>query len=142
MSLYNNEKFNSIKEKTKKSFTALMNSDKIDLLQKRDDILSLSNDDNTIEEIIFEYLKIENKINLISNNGNNEKKIIKLLNDYECCIEEGKFNNEFSHIYTKKSSKTKIFYIFQIIKDYRIMKENDTKIAQIEKIISLKPNKY
>ena len=74
MSLYNNEKFNSIKEKTKKSFTALMNSDKIDLLQKRDDILRLSNDDNTIEEIIFEYLKIENKINLISNNGKNEKK--------------------------------------------------------------------
>ena len=56
--------------------------------------------DNTNENIVFEYLKLKKE--LLSNV--NDDSLKKLLLQYECCVEEKKFNDTFQ---TKKFLKKK-----------------------------------
>ena len=58
-----------------------MKNDKLDSNTKKDEILKLLQIDNTNEDIVFEYLKLQKEI--LSNS--NEDLLKKFLLQYECC---------------------------------------------------------
>ena len=108
----------------------------MNLLSKKEEIDNLLKDDNTIEDIDFEYLKLKNKILGSLNNDMFEE-----LSKYEFCIEEKKINNEFP-IINKIAYKTKIFYLISLLKEYINIKELISIVDTMDKIISKKPKKF
>ena len=90
--------------------------------------------DNTIEVVIFEYLKIQKE--LLSDTE--EKSFKKQLSKYECCIDKAKLNKEFGT--TNKSYKELINDLLLCLRKYyqtnnieenvKIMKELGDKTAQ------------
>lgn len=137
MALKGNLEFESKKLKLKTSFENIMKDGKLDLDKKLFEIDKLLKYDNTIENIDFEYIKLYYKK---SGNSNEDKK--KILLNFECCIEENKFNNEFPN-YKKKGYKKKIFDLLALLKTYS-EKNMDiiSKVNIIEKIILEKPIKF
>ena len=115
-------------KKVENAFIDIINDDKLDTKAKKDEIFKLLQIDNTNENIVFEYLKLQKE--LLSNA--NDDLLKKLLLQYECCIEEKKFNNTFQ---TKKISyKKRIMKLISLIKEYKDKIELDDKIELLEKI--------
>ena len=136
MALKDNFKFTLKKIKIKESFENIMKDNKMNLLSKKKEIDNLLKDDNTIEEIDFEYLKLKNKILGSSNND-----MLEELSKYECCIEENKINNEFP-IIKKIAYKTKTFDLISLLKEYINNKELISIVDTMDKIMSKKPKKF
>ena len=136
MALKDNFKFTLNKIKVKESFENIMKDNKMNLLSKKEQIDNLLKDDNTIEDIDFEYLKLKNKILGSSNND-----MLEELSKYECCIEENKINNEFP-IIKKTAYKTKIFDLISLLKEYLNIKELISIVDIMDKIISKKPKNF
>ena len=74
----------SFEKKVENSFINIINDEKLDSKAKTDEILKLLQIDNTNENIVFEYLKLQKE--LLSNS--NDDLLKKILLQYECCIEE------------------------------------------------------
>ena len=144
MALKDNEKFKLISEDIQKQYKNLINQDKLSDEEKRDEILKLFETENTIEYMIFEYLKIEEKIIFKKTNVEEENKILEfknLLNIYECCIEKNKFNNSFGKWLMKYSAKEKIFNLLSLIKEY-YKKSDVQKLNIMNEILSKKVKEY
>ena len=115
-------------KKVENAFIDIINDDKLDTKAKKDEIFKLLQIDNTNENIVFEYLKLKKE--LLSNV--NDDSLKKLLLQYECCVEEKKFNDTFQ---TKKISyKKRIMKLISLIKEYKDKIELDDKIELLEKI--------
>ena len=90
--------------------------------------------DNTNENIVLEYLNLMNKLFAKSKDNDSIK---KLLLQYECCIEEIKFNKTFQSMkVTKISYQRRIMDLISLIKEYKNKKKLDDKIELLEKIKS------
>jgi len=118
----------SFEKEVENSFINIINDEKLDSKAKSDKILKLLQIDNTNENIVFEYLKLQKE--LLSNS--NDDLLKKLLLQYECCIEEKKFNDIFQ--IKKISYKKRIMNLISLIKDYIDKIELDDKIELLEKI--------
>ena len=118
----------SFEKEVENSFINIINDEKLDSKAKSDKILKLLQIDNTNENIVFEYLKLQKE--LLSNS--NDDLLKKLLLQFECCIEEKKFNDIFQ--IKKISYKKRIMNLISLIKDYIDKIELDDKIELLEKI--------
>ena len=77
--------------------------------------------DNTNENIVLEYLNLMNKLFAKSKDNDSIK---KLLLQYECCIEEIKFNKTFQSMkVTKISYQRRIMDLISLIKEYKNKKK-------------------
>ena len=132
MALKDNEKFNSLKKSVNAEYESIINDSKLDLEYKSNKIANLLKTDNTNENIVLEYLNLMDKI-LAKSKDDSIKKIIL---QYECCIEEKKFNQTFQpKKITKISYKKRIMNLISLIKEYE-KKELDDKIKLLDKIES------
>ena len=134
MALKDNEKFNSLGHKVKDEYESIINDSKLDLEDKTKKIENLLKTDNTNENIVLEYLNLMNKLFAKSKDNDSIK---KLLLQYECCIEEIKFNKTFQSMkVTKISYQRRIMDLISLIKEYKNKKKLDDKIELLEKIKS------
>ena len=134
MALKDNEKFNSLGHKVKDEYESIINDSKLDLEDKTKKIENLLKTDNTNENIVLEYLNLMNKLFAKSKDNDSIK---KLLLQYECCIEEIKFNKTFQSMkVTKISYQRRIMDLISLIKEYKNKKILDDKIELLEKIKS------
>ena len=132
MALKDNEKFNSLKKSVNAEYESIINDSKLDLEYKSNKIANLLKTDNTNENIVLEYLNLMDKILAKSKDDSIKKIIIQ----YECCIEEKKFNQTFQpKKITKISYKKRIMNLISLIKEYE-KKELDDKIKLLDKIES------
>ena len=119
----------SLNQKAENLFINIIkNNSQLDSKAKKDEIFNLLKIDNTNEDIVFEYLKLQKEI--LSNS--NEDLLKKFLLQYECCMEEKKFNETFQ--LKKISYKKRIMNLISLIKGYIGIKELDGKIELLEKI--------
>jgi len=101
----------SLSQKAENLFINIMkNNSQLDSKAKKDEIFNLLKIDNTNEDIVFEYLKLQKEI--LSNS--NEDLLKKFLLQYECCMEEKKFNETFQ--LKKISYKKRIMNLISLIK--------------------------
>ena len=103
-------------KEVEKSFHKILN-DKLDLQKKINGIEQLLKSDNTNEAIIFEYLKLQKELLCNSKDDSLER----LLLQYECCVEEKKFNETFQ--LKKISYKKRIMDFILLLKEYKCKKE-------------------
>ena len=82
MALKDNIEFMQLKKKVDNSFKDIMKANKLDSNTKMDEILKLLQIDNTNEEIVFEYLKLQKE--RLSNSKDDLLK--NSLLQYECCV--------------------------------------------------------
>jgi len=113
-----------------------MNNGKLDLNEKMEEIFKLMQIDNTNEDIVFEYLKLQKEI--LPNSYDDLLK--KILLQYECCIKEKKFNDIFQ--IKKISYKKRIMKLISLIKEYLDKKTLNDKIELLEKIKLEKVDNY
>ena len=116
-----------------KKFYALKSS-KLSDYEKIDEIHLLIERNNTIEEIVLEYLLLNQKIK--------NKNLYNLLEQYEDCINEELFNSYFGNLRQKLSSFKKIKNLLEKLNN--LSKENDyeKKLKIIIDILDIKANKY
>lgn len=132
MALKDNEKFNSIKKEVKADYESIIKDSKLDLEDKKNKIVNLLKTDNTNEIIVLEYLNLMNELA----KSKDDDSIKKILQQYECCIEEIKFNKTFQPMkVTKISYKKRIMNLISLINEYE-NKELDDKIKLLDKIDS------
>ena len=130
MALKDNIEFIKLKKKVDNSFIDLMKNDKLDSNTKKDEILKLLQIDNTNEDIVFEYLKLQKEI--LSNSY--DDLLRKSLLQYECCVSEQNFNSSFQ--IKKISYKKRIMKLISLIKEYKDKTILNEKIDLIEKFKS------
>ena len=135
MALKDNIKFLSLQNEVENSFQKIIN-DKLDSKKKIIEIEKLLKIDNTNENLIFEYLKLQKEILSDSKDDSLERLLIQ----YECCVEEKKFNQTFQ--IKKISYKKRIIDLILLIKEYKGKKELDEQINILEKINSEKAKQY
>ena len=136
MALKDNVKFNSIKNEVNTEYESIIKDNLDDKINKIANLLKI---DNTNENIVFEYLNLM-KSKLEKSTDDTLKKILL---QYECCIEEVKFNQAFQVVkVTKTSYKKRIMQLILLIKEYNSKKELDDKIELLEKIDSQKVEKF
>ena len=134
MALKDNEKFNSLKNKVEAEYKSIIKNSKLNLEEKTKMISNLLKTDNTNENIVFDYLNLMNKL---YSKSKDEDSIKKVLLQYECCIEEIKFNKTFQSMkVTKISYKKRIMDLISLIKEYKDKKKLDDKIELLDKIKS------
>ena len=97
-------------------------------------ISALIDDNNTDEEFITEYLKLNKEIGA--------KNFKDLLKEYELCINSVKFNNLFGDVYKINSPFTKFDILFKKLKNIMYKDNYDEQLFEIIKIIEMKNNKY
>ena len=124
-----------MQKEVEKSFHKILN-DKLDLQKKINGIEQLLKSDNTNEAIIFEYLKLQKELLCNSKDDSLER----LLLQYECCVEEKKFNETFQ--LKKISYKKRIMDFILLLKEYKCKKELNEQIKILEKINSEKVKQY
>lgn len=140
MALKDNEKFTSLKHKVEAEYKSIISDSKLDLEDKTKKIANLLKTDNTNETIVFEYLNLMNKLFAKSKD---DESIKKLLHQYECCIEEIKFNKTFQPMkVTKISYKKRIMELISLIKEYKNKKKLDDKIELLDTIKSKNAVKF
>ena len=132
MVLKDNIEFIQLKKKVDNSFIDIMKNDKLDSNTKKDEILKLLQIDNTNEDIVFEYLKLQKEI--LSNSY--DDLLRKSLLQYECCVSEQNFNSAFQ--IKKISYKKRIMKLISLIKEYKDKTILNEKIELIEKFKSEK----
>ena len=136
MVLKDNVKFNSIKNEVNAEYESIIKDSLKDKINKIANLLKI---DNTNENIVFEYLNLmKSKLEKSTDDS-----LQKILLQYECCIEEEKFNQAFQAVkVTKKSYKKRIMYLISLIKEYNVKKELDDKIELLDKIDSQRVEKF
>ena len=141
MALLHNALVKVKKENILKSFHDIMNNTQSDLIKKSKEIKKLLEKDNTIEEIVLEYLKLEKQI--IKYDGlktNKDQKKVKnsfkdILLTYESTIEKSKFNSFFKEIHIKNSSLDNLFNFIPLIVEYKAQTTIEDKAKIIKSII-------
>ena len=141
MALKNNTTLVSLRNDVENSFKNIMNNDKIDLKEKKDEICKLMKIDNTNETIVFEFLKLQKEILSISKNELylaesqeiSTKSLKEILFQYECCVEEKKLNETFQ--LGKIAYIKRIMNTIYLIKDYKTKKELNEQIELLENLI-------
>jgi hypothetical protein len=136
MALKDNIEFMQLKKKVDNSFKDIMKANKLDSNTKMDEILKLLQIDNTNEEIVFEYLKLQKE--RLSNSKDDLLK--NSLLQYECCVEEKNFNSTFQ--IKKISYKKRILNLISLIKEYKDKIILNDKIELLEKIKSEKVESF
>jgi hypothetical protein len=129
MALKDNIEFMQLKKKVDNSFKDIMKANKLDSNTKMDEILKLLQIDNTNEEIVFEYLKLQKE--RLSNSKDDLLK--NSLLQYECCVEEKNFNSTFQ--IKKISYKKRILNLISLIKEYKDKIILNDKIELLTKLI-------
>ena len=145
MSLYNNILFKNKKEKIEILFNKIINNNELNLENKRDKLKELlENEDNTNEQIILEYLKIEKHLNEKNEkNKENLKNFKNLLKKYEFTIKRELFNINFKDfLFKEKSSLENFFSFIKLICDYSEQKDFEKKINIIDNIFSYNIRNY
>ena len=136
MALKDNIEFIQLKKKVDNSFIDIMKDDKLDSNTKKDKILKLLQMDNTNEDIVFEYLKLQKKI--LSNSDDDLLK--KSLLQFECCVKEENFNSAFQ--IKKLSYKKRILKLITLIKEYKDKIILNEKVELLEKFKSEKAEAF
>ena len=133
MALKDNVYFNSIKNEVNSKYESIIKDNKLDLEEKKNKIVNLLKTDNTNENIVLEYLNL--KKNILSKPIDDSLK--NILFQYECCIEEIKFNKNFqTEKVTKSAYKKRIMHLISLIKEYGEKKNLDDKIELLVNIES------
>ena len=143
MSLYNNKLFKNKKEKIEILFNKIINNNELNLENKRNKLKELlENEDNTNEQIILEYLKIEKHL-IDKKNEKDLKNFKTLLKKYEFTIKKDLFNINFKDfLFKEKSSLDNFFSYIKLICDYSEQKNFEEKINIIDNIFSYNIRNY
>ena len=132
MALQENSFFLQKKDNVIQTFKAALKNG----ILKESDLEKFLSEDNTIEEIVIEYLDKKKKKNL------DKKDFIALLDKYENCIREETFNILYSEYYKKLSAIKKIFSLLTDIKDISLKLKDEEQLISIHKILELDLKKY
>ena len=133
MALKDNVYFNSIKNEVNSKYESIIKDNKLDLEEKKNKIVNLLKTDNTNENIVLGYLNLQK--NILSKPIDDSLK--NILFQYECCIEEIKFNKNFqTEKVTKSAYKKRIMHLISLIKEYGEKKNLDDKIELLVNIES------
>ena len=111
MALKDNIKFTTLQKEVSIKYESIIKDSQFDLEEKKNKIANLLKIDNTNEKIVFEFLKLQNSI-LAKSKDDSLKKILL---QYEYCIEEKKFNENFQMLkVTKISYKKRIMNLISL----------------------------
>ena len=140
MALLHNYLFKVQRDNILQSFHEIKNNTQSDLIKKREEIKKLLEKDNTIEEIVLEYLLLEKRIMYDGLKENEDHEKVKnnfkdILLKYECTIEKNTFNSFFKEIHIKASSLDNLFIFISLIVEYKAKTTIDDKAEIINRII-------
>ncbi len=139
MALKDNIKFTTLQKEVNIKYESIIKDSQFDLEEKKNKIANLLKIDNTNEKIVFEFLKLQNSI-LAKSKDDSLKKILL---QYEYCIEEKKFNENFQMLkVTKISYKKRIMNLISLIKEYKNKNNLDDKVELLDKIEAQNVEKF
>ena len=139
MALKDNIKFTTLQKEVNIKYESIIKDSQFDLEEKKNKIANLLKIDNTNEKIVFEFLKLQNSI--LSKSKDDSLK--KILLQYEYCIEEKKFNENFQMLkVTKISYKKRIMNLISLIKEYKNKNNLDDKVELLDKIEAQNVEKF
>jgi len=131
MALKDNIKFKSLQNEVIIQYENINKDNKLDNEERKNKIFNLLKIDNTNENVVFEFLNLQTKIL----NNSKDDSLKKILQQYEYCIDEKKFNESFQIIkVTKISYKKRIMDLIKLIKEYNSKKKLEEKIDLLDKI--------
>ena len=131
MALKDNAKINSLQNEVILQYENIIKDSNLDIKERKNKIFNLLKTDNTNENIILDFLKLQKEIL----NNSKDDSLKKLLNQYEYCIEESKFNESFQIMkVTKISYKKRIMNLILLIKEYQDKTKLEDKIELLDKI--------
>ena len=139
MALKDNIKFTTLQKEVNIKYESIIKDSQFNLEEKKNKIANLLKIDNTNEKIVFEFLKLQNSI-LAKSKDDSLKKILL---QYEYCIEEKKFNENFQMLkVTKISYKKRIMNLISLIKEYKNKNNLDDKVELLDKIEAQNVEKF